>query len=1467
MKRVNVRFLFAFLGAVAVLGGGIFALNRYQVDRNAGSLASLARQRLAEGKMAEAMGLFSRYLGMRPKDAAVHAEFAQLVLDRALAPDATQADLARAYNTLEEAVRRNPDNRSLRLKLAEFQLRIGRFVDAREHIDMLMAAAAEAPAGQQSDAEAATGEQDPPPDPVRLKVLLVQSYAGAGDFDTAARLAGELIAYDVTRREFDTSRQPADATEAYVALASILRQRFSDPASADAVLQELVKRRPKDPRAWLALAQWHRDTGNLAAAAKDIDKASELDGDNPDVVFGRFQIADARRDLATAEQVANQARELFPNDERVYRGLASLALQRNDLDAAEKFLREGVAALPNRASLLLMLANTLLQRGDLDEAEQTVGRVKELYGDQSPAVGLIEGRLLIARQRWPQARRKLEQIRPLAAGLGELSRQIDLSLGQCYEQLQEFDEQLDVNRRILVDDPSSVEARVGAAAALAAAGRPDEALQEFEAVAASIGAERLPGVPQVWYPLVQLRLLEQLKRPASDRDWSRLDALLASLEESTSVSAAQLTLLRADVLARKGEAESAIELLERATAAGDAGPQLWSALATMVLRERGVDAARAVLQKVPQADAGSPPILLAQAQVAASLPADQATGALEKLEASIDGLPADDAVRLSTAVASIRLQRGEQADGERLLRAAAARQPDDLRSRSALLDLAMQEGDVEKARAAAAEVRTVAGPTNARSLVAEAGVKILEVRKSQEKKELENGNVDLTPAERGLLDEARNLLIEAENERPGWFLIQRYFAEVDGLRSDIPSAIDRLQRALRLEPANPAIVRQLVGLLYATNRLDEARRALDSLGPDGIEGFERLNAEMELRAGKLDEAVALAERSVKAESANVGELLWLGQLLDRSGKTDRAGEVFARAVEAAPERPEAWLALFAHQIAIGKRRAAENTLDRAADQLTSPQRDLVLAQGYELLGRIEEADRAYRDAVAASPDDLTIGRGRAEFLVRHGRLGDARDVLQKLVAAPDSPSGVTPAKAWARRKLAELTAGRGTYADLAEAISMIGLNAVDGKLAGEDAALEISLLVNRPEPESWERAIDAIGKLEAVQPLSTGQRLARAGLLEKVGRWEECRDELLSIVSAPNVPPAYIGMLVEKMIEHGDVENARPWLKRLQSAAPGSPVALGLEARMAAATNDRKAAAEAARKLMPGPDMPPNQAGQLPAIARLMEDIGFPKAADQVLAKFAGLSADGVLARAEFLGRQKRIDEALDLLEKAWDQVPLERLLTAGVSAARAADSQSESLTRLDGWLTRGRRIDPESVTIPLLEAELRGLQGRETEVEAIYRRLLERKDLSPVQRAIVGNNLAFHLAKPATATEARSLIDSSISTLGPHPDLLDTRAMVMLSQGDDRGAVTDLERAVLQPSDVKYLHLAYAQFRTGETENARTSLAASRKKGLSIDRLSPVDRARLRELETALGVAPQAPKQAGVDEAPRPQG
>ena len=1464
MKKVNLRFV--LLLVAIVVGGvvGVFFLHRFQVTRNAGSLIKLARAKLSEGKNGEALNLFSRYVAYRPDDKAAYAEFAGLVLDRAEAPGATRNDVARAYGVLETAVRRNPEDDALRQRLATFQMRIGRFGDAREHLQVLRSkppAPEPAPAGAKPPADEAD-DSDPaatkPLDRTQLDLLLARSWAGTGDFEEAATLASELIGFDLQTKEFDPDHKPAaGSTDAFILLAAILQEKFEDPGTADKVLAELVKSNAGDANAWLALARWHRQRGNLAAAKQDVAEASRLDPDSVETLLAGFEIALAEKDFATAQKLVDQGGKTSTGDDRMVRAAAVLALQRQRPDEAVKVLDDGLDAMPRNTSLLLMLADALMQTNQLARVEQTVGKLKEQLGATSPAVGLLEARILIAEQRWLQARQKLDRVRPLVAGSTELTRQVDLYLGQCHEQLGEFDEQLEANRRVLSDDPTSLAARVGAASALIAAGKPDEALQEFEIVATAIPRERIASIPQVWNPLLQLRVAAQMKRPSADRDWSRIDELLDMLQESADISDAQIAMLRADVLVRKGETAAAEQLLAAAAEANRQDPQLVAALTTLALRDNDLDKARAALARAPDEIADAASLLLIEAQLASRAPADEAGKQLDAIEGRAASLPPDQAGRVFSALASVRLGLGQPDAAERLWKRALEKSPEDPRLRWTLFELARERGDLAAMKSFSAEIANASGPTSPQARVAKAGTLIQGVREAQKKKLTRDQTVlELSADDRLAIDEARNLLIEAENDRPGWAQVQQLFADVAGLRGDLPAAIDSLQRASRMGPPNPAIIRQLVGLLYASNRFDEAQQAISRLGPEGLGGFERITAEMELRSGNIDEAVALAEASVSSDSKNAGELLWLGQLLSRSGKVDRAEAALERAVEKGPDLAETWMALFNHQFASGKRKLAEKTLERAVETLAEPNRQLVEAQGYEMLGRLDDAERSYRDAIAAAPADVTAARGLASFLVRRGRLTPARDVLRDIIASTDDSPGATSTKIWGRRTLAQLTAEAGGYKALEQALAILDDNkGSDGRLGPDDVALQVTLLAGRPEPASWRRAITLLESLARTQPLSSSQRLQLAQLRERAGRWAECRDDMISLVASPNAPPALMGLLVEQLIEHGELSSAKTWLGTLRAALPEAPATLALEAKLAIAENDRPTAVAAARKLMPAGDVPLEQMGQLRSVAKLMEDLGFPKAADKVLTDYAQRVVDGPLVRAEFLGRQRRVDEALDLLEAAWNRVPLARVLQSALAVVRSQGGTPDAATtaRLQQWFSRARREDPDSVVIELLQAELYDLEGRTSDVEKAYRTILERKDLTGAQMAIVANNLAFHLARPETIAEAKQLIDKALVELGPHPDLLDTRGIIHLAAGETKPALIDLEEAALDPSPAKLLHLATAQVANQQLAQARQSLDRAKKLGLVPEQLSAADKGRYDLVEAALAAGPGA--------------
>lgn len=1473
MKRVNLKLLVALVSLVVLGCLGTYFLHRYQVSRNAGGLAKLAREKLDEGKPDEALALFGRYLGYRRDDREALAEYSELLLDRAERPGSTRADLSRAYTLLEEAVRKNPGNHPLRRRLAEFQLRIGRFGDAREHLRVLLAACGpdgsipiDAPRRSKAE-EAADGDAKNSLNRFMVDLLLARSWAGSGNYDEAAGVVAELVDFDLTSRTFKdgpgeetTKEVPEEGdgspvpTDAYVLLAAILDEKLTDNEAAKRVLDRLIDVKATDAQAWLAYAKWSRQQGDMEAASRAVEQAKSLAPEDPETLLASFELAISERNLDAAAQVIQGAMEKFPADERVIRGSSLLAMQRGEQERAVKILEDGLKRAGPQPGLLLMLADVLMQSNRIDDVEATIPRLKEVLGASSPAVGLIEARVLVARQKWLQAKQKLDRVRPMVAASPELTRQVDLYLGQCYERLGQYDEQLEANRRVLSDDPSSLAARVGAASALVASGKPEQALAEFEIVASSIPKDRLPAIPQVWSPLLQLRIAMQSKRPERERDWSQIDALMELLGGSEAITDEQIAILRADLLVRKGETKDAMELLAKAAASNPSSVPLRSALVTLELRQNGAEAAQAAIDAASDAIRKDPAFMIVEAQVASRrADAKDTAGQLSKIEARAAKLDnPDDASRVLSGIASFYYSIGQRSDSERVWEEVLKLRPDDLRIRMAVLDMARDENNVAKAKAAAMEIAKLAGPTSAQGRFAEATARVLDVRVSQRNK-LTKDDVQavLSREERANLQEARNLLIEAENERPGWVEIQQLFSEIDGLEGDVPSSIERLQKAVRLGPGNPAVVRQLVALLYASNRFDEAQQVLSLLGPDGLSGFERISAEMELRSGKVDEAVAIAERSVAADSKNAGELLWLGQLLSRSRKGDRAEEVLSRAVEAAPDRPETWLSLMAHQIGNGRTKAAERTLAKGGEAIAGTDSALFLSQGSEMLGRLDDAGRFLEEAVAEDPKNVVAIRALAAFDIRRGRLGPARDLLEKLVAVEGNAPVDRASKVWARRTLAELTAERGSYPMLQKAMALLDQNAgADGKLGAEDRAIAIRMLADRPEPASWRKAVEMLSDLSKVQPLSIGQRLLVAQLREKLGQWEDCRSELVSLVASPDAPPAIYAMLVERLIDHDEFSSARTWLARLQDKSPDAPITLALEAKLALAEKDRPTAIAAAKKLMPSGPVPLEQVPQLKSTGKLMEDLGFPKAADKVLSEFASRSLDGVVARAEFLGRQKRPDEALDLLDTAWDRLPLEKLLQTAVVVARSQGSDLDAKTseRLERWFAKASRQDPDSVVIGLLDAERRELIGRTGEVESIYRDLLARKDLSGTQRAIVANNLAFHLARDETAKEALALVDKAISELGPHPDLLDTRGVVQLELGNATQALSDLKEASLVPTAVKLLHLAAAQAEGNQIESAKRTLQAAKKMGLLPQELQTSDRERLEKLEAKIG-------------------
>jgi Flp pilus assembly protein TadD len=116
-------------------------------------------------------------------------------------------------------------------------------------------------------------------------------------------------------------------------------------------------------------------------------------------------------------------------------------------------------------------------------------------------------------------------------------------------------------------------------------------------------------------------------------------------------------------------------------------------------------------------------------------------------------------------------------------------------------------------------------------------------------------------------------------------------------------------------------------------------------------------------------------------------------------------------------------------------------------------------------------------------------------------------------------------------------------------------------------------------------------------------------------------------------------------------------------------------------------------------------------------------------------------------------------------------------------------------------------------------------------------------------NNLATLLAEradPLQNREAMEYIDRAIQVLGPQPEFLDTKAMILVYRKKPAEALALLNEVTSIPhADPRaWLHLAVAYHQLGQDDKAREALARARKDKLDRQVLTQADHDWLAALE-----------------------
>ena len=212
-----------------------------------------------------------------------------------------------------------------------------------------------------------------------------------------------------------------------------------------------------------------------------------------------------------------------------------------------------------------------------------------------------------------------------------------------------------------------------------------------------------------------------------------------------------------------------------------------------------------------------------------------------------------------------------------------------------------------------------------------------------------------------------------------------------------------------------------------------------------------------------------------------------------------------------------------------------------------------------------------------------------------------------------------------------------------------------------------------------------------------------------------------------------------------------------------------------------------------------------------------------------------------FLGRQKRFDEALKLMEGAWKRAEPPQIALSCQQLLVQPGITPSQLARLAEILTEAEKKHAQAAPLLGVMAAVREEQGKFQEAEAIYRELLQKnRQFIPAL-----NNLAVLLALGGRQLdEARDLIENAVALEGPNSSLLDTRATVYLSRGETDKALADLNELVAQGAGPQnYFHLALAQRKAGRTTEAADSLKKARDLKIRPGTLHPLERPAYDEL------------------------
>jgi protein O-GlcNAc transferase len=307
------------------------------------------------------------------------------------------------------------------------------------------------------------------------------------------------------------------------------------------------------------------------------------------------------------------------------------------------------------------------------------------------------------------------------------------------------------------------------------------------------------------------------------------------------------------------------------------------------------------------------------------------------------------------------------------------------------------------------------------------------------------------------------------------------------------------------------------------------------------------------------------------DDSDYGKLVRGARAYAESGRADRSADAAARAVELAPERPEAYV-VWGHALAMQKELAKSAEKFERARKLGSVERQLFieLASVYDVTGKYDQAVEVYQAWLAKAPDDVEVLGELGLTLIMRERPQEAATILARAVEL--APHDLQLRQDWAYALLLQGEVDRAAV-ELQKVL-----------ISEPDRADALRFLAQARALSGHEReALDLLDRLMVKAPSDGGARRLRARLRQVNGDPQGALADYEALLGAT---PTDGGLLLGAggaLLALGRFDEAARALEQARATLGDLPEVRFREAQLAHARGEKGALAKlhAAAKEMP----------------------------------------------------------------------------------------------------------------------------------------------------------------------------------------------------------------------------------------------------------------------------------------------